>query len=453
MRSGWHHFKLADRVWLLDVASSSLFEIDSEAAQVLDWMGAHPQEPKPDGIAGVNDLDAVWAEIQSWQARGLFSPETPVVLPEHEPRIKALCLHIAHDCNLRCRYCFGETGAFGGDRSLMSEEVGRRALDLLLRESGERTQLEVDFFGGEPLMNLSVVRALVAYGREASGAVQKHIHFTLTTNGVLLDAETTAFLNGEGISLVLSHDGRPDVHDHMRPSAGGTPSSARVMTNIRAAAASRNGQDYYVRGTYTHDNLDFASDVKYLYDQGFRRVSVEPVIATPDEPYAIREEDLPGIFAEYDRLTAFCLERARAGDPLLFFHFAVDLEHGPCIYKRLLGCGAGHEYFAVTPAGDIYPCHQFVGRTEYRMGDVFAGISRTDLRRSFGEADIYRKNGCRDCWARYFCSGGCHANAELLNKSILEPDRMGCALLKKRLECALALKALLALDDSGSRAV
>lgn len=452
MSASWHWFGFQGRIWLLDVPSSSLFEIDPATAAVLEWMDEHPEGAEGDAIPGVeaDELRSIRREIDGWRLRGLLSPEQPVQLPERPPQLKAMCLHVAHDCNLRCRYCFGKTGAFGGERGLMPAEVGFRAIDLLLSESGSRNRLEVDFFGGEPLMNMPAVREIVDYGHAASRNQGKTIHFTLTTNALSLGREELDFLNREGISLVLSHDGRPQVHDRMRPLPGGAGSSRGILQHIREAVESRGGKDYYLRGTFTRYNLDFASDVRYFYDQGFRIISIEPVIAEQDVPYALREADLPAVFAEYDRLAEFCLERSRAGDPLTFFHFAVDLDHGPCIYKRLLGCGAGHEYLAVTPKGDLYPCHQFVGRESYRMGDVIRGIERIDIRERFGKADIYHKEGCLNCWARYFCSGGCHANADLMNGDILTPDPMGCALLKKRLECALGMKALLAQEEPAS---
>lgn len=446
MSASWHWFQFQGRVWLLDVPSSSLFEIDRPTAAVLDWMEAHPGDNLPSALAGVDssDLSAIAEEIADWRRRGLLCPEQPVAVPNRSPQLKAMCLHVAHDCNLRCRYCFGQTGAFGGERALMSAGVGLRAIDLLLRESGSRDRLEVDFFGGEPLMNMTVVHQIIDYGREQARRQGKTIHFTLTTNALALNEPELDFLNRNAVSLVLSHDGRPSVHNRMRPLPGGGASSDSVLERIARAVKSRGGKDYYLRGTFTRHNLDFASDVRFFYEQGFRIISVEPVIATDDAPYAIRRDDLPAIFAEYDRLAEYCLERAHAGDPFTFFHFAVDLDHGPCVYKRLAGCGAGHEYLAVTPQGDLYPCHQFVGRASYRMGHVERGIERTDLRTRFGQADIYHKQGCAECWARYFCSGGCHANADLMNGDILKPDVMGCALLKKRLECALGMKAVLA---------
>jgi len=454
MRSLFHWFRTLNRYWLFDVLHGSLFEVDHDTIRVLDWIAENEaaacreanvcqQEAAcPDQIPGVESsvLKDIWNDLH---VLGLFTAqvaELPRVKQNRPASLKALCLHIAHDCNLRCRYCFGETGAFGGDRSLMPPEIAFAAVDLLLRESGPYTNLELDFFGGEPLLNFDTVKKTVAYGRQAAQAAQKTIHFTLTTNSYNLDDEKLEYLNTQGISLVLSADGRPAVHDYMRPDAGGQATSERILKNICRAVRSRNDSDYYVRGTFTRHNLDFASDVKFLYDQGFRSISVEPVIAGPDAPYGFREQDLPGIFAEYDKLAQFCLECAIAGDPLRYFHFAVDLDHGPCILKLISGCGAGYDYLAVTPAGDLYPCHQFVGRDGFRMGHVTTGIGLTDLRQAFGAADLFAKEGCTQCWARFLCSGGCHANAHLINGDILKPDRVGCALLKKRMECALGLQ-------------
>ncbi|HYH05229.1 MAG TPA: thioether cross-link-forming SCIFF peptide maturase, partial [Bacillota bacterium] len=354
-----------------------------------------------------------------------------------EPSLKALCLHVSHDCNLRCKYCFAGTGPFGGKREQMSFEVGKAAIDLLLANSGKRRQLEVDFFGGEPLMNFEVVKQLVEYGGAAADQLDKEIHFTLTTNGVALTEAVRQYLNDHQIAVVLSLDGRPEVNDRMR----GKGCYDQIVPHYLDLIEQRNNQNYYLRGTFTARNLDFTEDARYLYDLGLRELSLEPVVS-PDGDYRLTEAELPRIKAEYERLARFYLERHQAGDPFTFFHFEISLEHGPCLPKRLTGCGAGFDYFAVTPTGELYPCHQFVGRTEYVMGDVFQGINRPDLRQEFGAATLFKKEGCADCWSRYYCSGGCHANAQLINGSIYKPDHLGCELQRKRLECALALKGI-----------
>jgi uncharacterized protein len=355
--------------------------------------------------------------------------------------VKALCLHIAHDCNLACRYCFAEEGEYHGRRDLMSYEVGKRALDFLIENSGSRKNLEVDFFGGEPLMNWQVVKDLVAYGREQEKLHNKKFRFTLTTNGVLLSDEVMEFANKEMSNVVLSIDGRKDVHDFMRPSRNGKGSYEVILPKFIKLAESRNQTNYYVRGTFTHNNLDFAEDVKHLAELGFKQISVEPVVSLPEEPYAITEEDIPAICDEYDKLARYMLEMKKEGKDFNFFHFMIDLSGGPCVAKRLSGCGSGTEYLAVTPWGDLYPCHQFVGEEEFLMGNVFDGVKRTDTRDEFKCCNVYAKDKCKECFARFYCSGGCAANSFKFHNSINDTYDIGCELQKKRVECAIMLKA------------
>ncbi|MDF2590453.1 MAG: Radical domain protein [Anaerocolumna sp.] len=355
--------------------------------------------------------------------------------------VKALCLHIAHDCNLACRYCFAEEGEYHGRRDLMSYEVGKRALDFLIENSGSRKNLEVDFFGGEPLMNWQVVKDLVAYGREQEKLHNKKFRFTLTTNGVLLNDEVMEFANKEMSNVVLSIDGRKDVHDFMRPSRNGKGSYEVILPKFIKLAESRNQTNYYVRGTFTHNNLDFAEDVKHLAELGFKQISVEPVVSLPEEPYSITEEDIPAICDEYDKLARYMLEMKKEGKDFNFFHFMIDLSGGPCVAKRLSGCGSGTEYLAVTPWGDLYPCHQFVGEDEFLMGNVFDGVKRTDTRDEFKCCNVYAKDKCKDCFARFYCSGGCAANSFKFHNSINDTYDIGCELQKKRVECAIMLKA------------
>ena len=361
--------------------------------------------------------------------------------------VKALCLHIAHDCNLACRYCFAEEGEYHGRRALMSYEVGKKALDFLVANSGSRRNLEVDFFGGEPLLNFDVVKKLVAYGREIEKEKDKHFRFTLTTNGVLLNDDIIEFANQEMDNIVLSIDGRKEVHNHMRPFKNGTGSYDFIIDKFKKVAESRNQQKYYVRGTFTHNNLDFVEDVLHLADEGFEQISVEPVVADPNEPYAIRPEDIPQICEGYDILAKEMLARKKQGKGFNFFHYMIDLSGGPCVYKRLSGCGSGTEYLAVTPWGDLYPCHQFVGEEQFCLGNVDDGVVNTDMRDTFKLCNVYAKEECRNCFAKFYCSGGCAANAYHATGSITGIYEYGCDLFKKRIECAIMLKAAEAYDE------
>ncbi len=354
--------------------------------------------------------------------------------------VKALCLHIAHDCNLACKYCFAEEGEYHGRRALMSLEVGKKALDFLVANSGNRVNLEVDFFGGEPLMNWQVVKDLVAYGRSLEEPNNKKFRFTLTTNGVLLDDEVMEFANREMANIVLSIDGRKEINDRMRPFRGGQGSYDVIVPKFRKVAESRGQERYYVRGTFTRNNLDFSRDVLHLADLGFRQISVEPVVAGPEDDYAIREENLPALREEYDRLAAEMIKRKKEGEGFNFFHFMIDLEGGPCVAKRLSGCGSGTEYLAVTPWGDLYPCHQFVGNEDFLMGNVEEGVLRTDIRDEFKGCNVYAKEKCRKCFAKFYCSGGCAANAYNFHGNINEAYDVGCELERKRVECAIMLK-------------
>ena len=358
--------------------------------------------------------------------------------------VKALCLHVAHDCNLACRYCFAEEGEYHGRRALMSFEVGKKALDFLIANSGARRNLEVDFFGGEPLMNWEVVKQLVEYGRSQEEAHGKKFRFTLTTNGVLLNDEIMEFCNREMSNVVLSLDGRREVNDRMRPFRNGKGSYDLIVPKFQKFAKSRGTRDYFVRGTFTRGNLDFSEDVLHFADLGFKKVSVEPVVAPPEEPYAIREEDLPVIMEQYDRLAAEYVKRWKEGRGFTFFHFMIDLNQGPCVAKRLSGCGSGTEYLAVTPWGDLYPCHQFVGNEAFLLGNVDEGVTNTAVRDEFKLCNVYAKKKCRDCFARFYCSGGCAANSWNFHGSITDAYDIGCEMQKKRIECAIMIRAALA---------
>ncbi len=389
--------------------------------------------------------EAVEEVLELASAGQLFAPDVYqnyiYDFKKRQTVVKALCLHIAHDCNLACRYCFAEEGEYHGRRGLMSLEVGKKALDFLVANSGNRVNLEVDFFGGEPLMNWQVVRELVEYGRSLEEVHNKKFRFTLTTNGVLLDDDILDFANREMANIVLSIDGRKEVHDRMRPFRGGQGSYDLIVPKFRKVAESRGQTRYYVRGTFTRNNLDFSRDVLHLADLGFEQISVEPVVAGPEDDYAIREEDLPVLKEEYDRLAAEMLKRRKEGRGFQFFHFMIDLEGGPCVAKRLSGCGSGTEYLAVTPWGDLYPCHQFVGNEDFLMGNVEEGILRDDIRDEFKGCNVYAKEKCRTCFAKFYCSGGCAANSYNFHGHINDAYDVGCELERKRVECAIMLKA------------
>jgi uncharacterized protein len=380
----------------------------------------------------------------------LFSDDSQVSNDMLEGRgavIKALCLHAAHACNMSCAYCFADEGAFTGEKSLLSAETGRMAIDFLLEQSGDRRNLEIDFFGGEPLMNFEVIKTLVAYGREREKLFGKNIRFTITTNGLLLDPEKEAFINEHMDNVILSIDGRPEINDTMRKTRSGGGTYGLIIDNLLRFGQNRGGR-FYVRGTFTRHNLDFSHDVKHLADLGFRNVSVEPVVAPGTMDFAIGDGDLPRILDEYDRLAELYLEYAKRGEQFAFFHFNMDLSGGPCVIKRVCGCGAGTEYVAISPEGDIYPCHQFVGEEGYRLGNLHElaaqGGFSNQLYGLFNHAHIYSKGECAACWAKFYCSGGCHANALHMNGDILKPYSVGCALERKRVECAIGIQAELA---------
>lgn len=443
-----HKFEFDGVKIVLDVHSGAVHAVDNLVWDLLEDYGQIPGPglvEKYRNSYNPQDILEALEEIMELERQGfLFSPDPYGGECNLQGKyiVKALCLHLAHSCNLRCRYCFAGQGRFGGSDELMAEPVGKAAIDFLIARSGGRKHLEIDFFGGEPLLNFGVLRELVGYGRRRGKEAGKEFKFTVTTNALLLDDEITEYLNRENISVVLSLDGRREVHDAMRPTPGGRGSYDNVLNRIRSFVESRGGSNYYIRGTFTRHNLDFSADVLHLADLGFESLSVEPVVALPEEEYSIREEDIPELFRHYEQLTRELLRRKKDGSAFNFFHFNIDLDGGPCLPKRLSGCGAGHEYLAVAPSGDIYPCHQFVGKKDYLMGNVLTGEDRPDLADLFSGAHIYNKKGCAGCWAKFYCSGGCHANAEAQNGSILKPHSQGCRLVKKRLECAIYLKAV-----------
>ena len=444
-----HQYKNNGYDIVLDVNSGAIHVVDDVTYDVIALYEGHTREEI------VNSLRERYPETEVEEAldevqmlvdnEELFTKDTyENYIMDFKKRptvVKALCLHIAHDCNLACQYCFAEEGEYHGRRALMSFEVGKKALDFLIANSGNRRNLEVDFFGGEPLMNWQVVKDLVAYGREQEKLHDKKFRFTLTTNGVLLNDEVMEFCNREMGNVVLSIDGRKEVHDKMRPLRKGAGSYDLIVPKFQQFAESRHQDKYYVRGTFTHYNLDFSEDVLHLADLGFKQISVEPVVAEPKEPYAIREEDLPKLFEEYDKLAVEMIRRHKSGEDFNFFHFMIDLEGGPCVAKRLSGCGSGTEYLAVTPWGDFYPCHQFVGNEKFLLGNVDEGILNTDIRDEFKCCNVYAKEKCRKCFARFYCSGGCAANAYNFSGDICGAYDIGCELQKKRIECAIMIKA------------
>ncbi|MDO4454381.1 MAG: thioether cross-link-forming SCIFF peptide maturase [Eubacteriales bacterium] len=448
-----HQYKNNGYNIVMDVNSGAIHVVDDVVYDVLPYMEEGTEktaiaEKLKDKYTKEEIFEAVSDCEELKEAGTLFTEDTYresiIDFKKRKTVVKALCLHIAHDCNLACRYCFAEEGEYHGRRALMSYETGKQALDFLIANSGNRRNLEVDFFGGEPLMNWQVVKDLVKYGREQEKIHNKNFRFTLTTNGVLLNDEIMEFANKEMANVVLSIDGRKEVHDYMRPFRKGKGSYDLIVPKFQKFAESRNQEKYYVRGTFTHNNLDFSEDVLHLADLGFKQISVEPVVSLPEEPYAIKEEDIPVICAEYDKLAAEMVKRHREGKDFNFFHFMIDLTGGPCVYKRLSGCGSGTEYLAVTPWGDLYPCHQFVGEEGFLLGNVFEGIKNTDLVDEFKCCNVYAKEKCRNCFARFYCSGGCAANSYKFHGSINDAYDIGCELQKKRIECAIMIKAALA---------
>lgn len=435
---------------VLDVNSGAVHIVDEIVYDVLDFYKELPLDQiilKLKDKYSEESLKEAYAEIQELEKEKLIYSEDiyKEVIPlieRRDPVVKALCLHIAHDCNLKCKYCFAEEGEYHGKRELMSLEVGKKAIDFLIKASGKRKNLEVDFFGGEPLMNFDVVKGIVEYARSIEKEYGKNFRFTITTNGILLNDEIMDYINKNMHNVVLSIDGRKEVHDRMRPRAGGQGSYDNIVPKFQKLAESRNQTDYYVRGTFTRYNLDFGKDVLHLADLGFKQISVEPVVADPSEDYAIQEEDLAGIFAEYEKLAKDIIERRKNGQWFNFFHFMIDLTGGPCVTKRLVGCGSGTEYLAVTPTGDLYPCHQFVGQEQFKMGTVYTGVEKTSIRKDFEQCNVYNKPVCQNCWAKFYCSGGCVANSYNSHGDLITPYEIGCEMQKKRIECAIMIKAV-----------
>ena len=420
-----------------------LFETCSEeeiVSQLLEKYREYPdvtEEDLRDCIDDVKELKEsgqLFTEDNFGEMAGEFKARSGDV-------VKALCLHVAHTCNLNCSYCFASQGKYHGDRAIMSFEVGKQALDFLVAHSGTRRNLEVDFFGGEPLMNWQVVKDLVMYARSIEKEAGKNFRFTLTTNGVLIDDDVIDFCNREMSNVVLSLDGRKEIHDRTRVDYAGNGSWEKIVPKFQKMVEARGGKNYYMRGTFTHANPDFVKDIRCMLDLGFNELSMEPVVCAPDDPSALTQEDLKIVMQQYEELAELMLERQKEGRPFTFYHYMLDLTGGPCIYKRISGCGSGTEYMAVTPWGDLYPCHQFVGEDSYKLGDIWNGVENTNLREEFRSCNAYARPECADCWAKLYCSGGCAANAFHASGTILGTYKPGCELFKKRIECAIMMKA------------
>ena len=450
-----HQYQLNGYNIVLDTCSGAIHVVDEVAYDLIAGYKAEPEEElirrvceKYKDRVGVNEAEvrACLEDVKGLEAAGkLYSPDTFAELAgqfkgKRENVIKAMCLHVAHTCNLNCSYCFASQGKYHGERALMSLEVGKRALDFLIENSGARRNLEVDFFGGEPLMNWDVVKQLVAYARQREKECGKNFRFTLTTNGMLIDDDVIDFANREMSNVVLSLDGRKEIHDRLRVDYAGNGSYDRIVPKFQEFVRRRGGKEYYMRGTFTHANPDFTKDVFHMADLGFDRLSMEPVVCAPDDAAALTDGDIQVVLKEYEKLAVEMIERKKAGKPFVFYHYMLDLTGGPCIYKRLSGCGSGTEYVAVTPWGDLYPCHQFVGEEAYKLGDIWQGVTNGAVREEFRGCNAYSRPECRDCWARLYCSGGCAANAYHATGSIGGVYKQGCELFKKRIECAIMLQ-------------
>ena len=450
-----HQYKLNGYNIVLDSCSGSIHAVDEVAYDIIEkYKQERPEEIVRELLVKYADredvteeeLYACIADVAALEKAGkLFTPDTFADMAgtfkeRSGDVVKALCLHVAHTCNLNCSYCFASQGKYHGDRALMPFEVGKRALDFLIEHSGHRTNLEVDFFGGEPLMNWDVVKQLVAYARTQEEPHHKKFRFTLTTNGMLIDDDVIDFANREMSNVVLSLDGRKEIHDRLRVDYAGKGSYERIVPRFQKLVASRGGKNYYMRGTFTHANPDFTKDVFHMADLGFTELSMEPVVCAPGDPAALTPEDLEIVKEQYELLAKDMLRREKEGKPITFYHYMLDLTGGPCVYKRISGCGSGTEYMAVTPWGDLYPCHQFVGEEKYKLGNIWDGVTNTALREEFRACNAYARKECDDCWARLYCSGGCAANAYHATGSIRGVYEAGCELFKKRIECAIMMK-------------
>ena len=447
-----HQYKQGGYNIVLDICSGSVHVVDEVA---YDIIGMFEEKSRGEIIAAMKekyadrsditetDLEECYEQVEGLKKAGkLFAPDTfePMAGALKEKTagvVKALCIHIAHTCNLNCAYCFASQGKYQGERAIMSLEVGKRALDFLIENSGSRHNLEVDFFGGEPLMNWDVVKEMVAYARSIEKEHNKNFRFTLTTNGLLIDDDVIEFANKEMSNVVLSLDGRKEIHDRYRVDYAGNGSWERIVPKFQKLVEARGGKNYYMRGTFTHANPDFLKDIQQMLDLGFSELSMEPVVCAADDPSALTEEDMAVVMDQYEKLAELMLQRDKEGKPFTFYHYMIDLTGGPCIYKRISGCGSGTEYMAVTPWGDLYPCHQFVGDEKFRLGDIWEGVTNTEIQNEFAACNVYAHPECRDCWARLYCSGGCAANAYHATGSVTGIYEQGCRLFRKRMECAI----------------
>ncbi len=452
-----HSYRMGGLNIVLDTCSGSIHLVDDAACYLIGIFEKTPREEAVERTARKFSLPreeaaSVYDQLLTLKEAGKlftpdrFAPMAGALKAKTSGVVKALCLHVAHTCNLNCSYCFASQGKYHGERALMSFEVGRQALEFLIAHSGSRKNLEVDFFGGEPLMNFGVVKELVAYARGREKETGKRFRFTLTTNGMLIDDEVIDFANREMHNVVLSLDGRKEVHDRFRVDYAGKGSWEKIVPKFQKLAAARDGKSYYIRGTFTHQNPDFLEDIRAMLDLGFTELSMEPVVCAPGDPMALTEEDLPIVLKQYEDLAELMLQRRREGRPFTFYHYMIDLKGGPCVYKRISGCGSGTEYLAVTPWGDLYPCHQFVGEERFRLGDIWQGVTNTAVQSEFAACNVYARPECADCWAKLYCAGGCAANAYHYSGKIEGIYPYGCELFKKRMECAIYLEAAKAVE-------
>lgn len=456
-----HQYKLNGYNIVLDVYSGSVHVVDDVAYDIIGMYEGHTKEEITKAIlekyadnpeVTAEEIADILEGVEELKKTGkLFTEDLYADIAANfkmkNNDIKALCLHVAHTCNLTCDYCFASQGKYQGERALMSFEVGKQALDFLIANSGNRKNLEVDFFGGEPLMDWDVVKQLVNYARSVEKEHNKNFRFTLTTNGLLVDDDVIEFANKEMHNVVLSLDGRKEVHDKLRRTVGGHGSYDVIVPKFQKFVQSRNNTGYYVRGTYTHDNIDFTKDIFHMADLGFTELSMEPVVCDPKEPYALTEADLPVLFEQYEILAKDMIRREKEGKPITFYHYMIDLTGGPCVYKRVTGCGSGTEYMAVTPWGELFPCHQFVGDPAYSLGDIWKGVTHPEVQDKFRKCNAYARPDCKDCWAKLYCSGGCAANAYHATGDIAGVYEYGCQLFRKRMECAIMIQVAKQVQD------
>lgn len=458
-----HQYKLGGYNIVLDSCSGAVHAVDEVAYDIISLFQKEPREAVIQAVCKTyqdraditeEEVSLCYDQVAKLKASGqLFAPDTfeqkaGTLKAKTAGVVKALCLHVAHTCNLNCSYCFASQGRYHGERALMSFEVGKQALDFLVEHSGNRRNLEVDFFGGEPLMNFDVVKQLVAYARSIEAEKNKNFRFTLTTNGVLIDKDVIEFANREMSNVVLSLDGRKEIHDRYRVDHTGKGSYDTIVPKFQQLVEAREGKNYYMRGTFTHANPDFLKDIEQMLDLGFSELSMEPVVCAPGDPSELTEEDLPIVLEQYEKLAELMRRRDKEGKPFTFYHYMIDLKGGPCIYKRISGCGSGTEYMAVTPTGELYPCHQFVGEESFKLGDVWNGVTNPAVREEFASCNVYAREDCRDCWAKLYCSGGCAANAYHATGSVRGVYEYGCKLFRKRMECAIMVAVARALEDA-----